>query len=107
ISLIDRSWPIASGVIDSGKTTVSFSGSTGSVAGSSSPRRSASSCSSDVTITWYSGSVTAGAPSSRCASRRALHFDRDRALGRLRRQRQCHLEHSLVVGRGCVLRVDL
>ena len=29
ISLIDRSWPTASGVIDSGKTTVSFSGSTG------------------------------------------------------------------------------
>ena len=33
MSLIDRSCPIASGVIDSGKTTVSFSGSTGSVAG--------------------------------------------------------------------------
>ncbi len=29
ISLIDRSWPTASGVIDSGKTTVSFSGRTG------------------------------------------------------------------------------
>src|SRR5262245_10606212 len=29
----ERSWPIASGVIDCGKTTVSFSGSTGSVAG--------------------------------------------------------------------------
>src|SRR5581483_3622317 len=36
ISRTDRSWPIASGVIDCGKTTVSFSGSTGSVAGSSS-----------------------------------------------------------------------
>ena len=35
ISLIDRSWPIASGVIDSGKTTVSFSGSTGRIGGSS------------------------------------------------------------------------
>ena len=33
ISLTERSWPIASGVIDCGKTTVSFSGSTGSVAG--------------------------------------------------------------------------
>ena len=35
ISLIERSWPIASGVIDSGKTTVSFSGSTGRIGGSS------------------------------------------------------------------------
>ena len=32
-SLIERSWPIASGVIDCGKTTVSFSGRTGSVGG--------------------------------------------------------------------------
>ena len=30
ISLTERSWPTASGVIDSGKTTVSFSGRTGS-----------------------------------------------------------------------------
>ena len=30
MSLIERSCPIASGVIDSGKTTVSFSGNTGS-----------------------------------------------------------------------------
>ena len=30
ISFTERSWPTASGVIDSGKTTVSFSGSTGS-----------------------------------------------------------------------------
>ena len=36
ISLIERSWPTASGVIDSGKTTVSFSGRTGSCVGSSS-----------------------------------------------------------------------
>ena len=33
ISLIERSWPIASGVIDSGKTTVSLSGSTGMTGG--------------------------------------------------------------------------
>jgi len=32
-SLIERSWPIASGVTDSGKTTVSFSGRTGSSGG--------------------------------------------------------------------------
>src|SRR5438128_2896546 len=36
ISLIERSWPIASGVIDCGKTTVSLSGRTGSSSGSSS-----------------------------------------------------------------------
>ena len=35
ISRIERSCPIASGIIDCGKTTVSLSGSTGSVAGSS------------------------------------------------------------------------
>ncbi len=43
ISLIERSWPIASGVIDSGKTTVSFSGRTGRTGGTS------TSCSSSVT----------------------------------------------------------
>ncbi len=35
ISLIERSCPIASGIIDCGKTTVSLSARTGSVAGSS------------------------------------------------------------------------
>ena len=34
-SLIERSWPIASGVIDCGKTTVSFSGRTGRIGGTS------------------------------------------------------------------------
>ena len=50
-SLIERSWPIASGVIDCGKTTVSFSGSTGSDRRARrAPRRRASGrCSSSLT----------------------------------------------------------
>ena len=61
ISRIERSCPIASGVIDCGKTTVSLSGRTGSVAGSSS-------------------SVLAAAPGSSKRSRviARLHRDRDR-----------------------------
>ncbi len=49
ISRTDRSWPIASGAIDCGNTTVSFSGSTGSATGNES-------C-------WSSGSVTSKATS--------------------------------------------
>ncbi len=46
--LIERSWPTASGVIDSGKTTVSFSGRTGSTVGRSSGRPACSRSSSVI-----------------------------------------------------------
>src|SRR4051812_263362 len=46
----DRSWPIASGVIDCGKTTVSLSGSTGNAAGNSSCDSSGSACSKAVSV---------------------------------------------------------
>src|SRR5207248_11382661 len=49
ISASERSWPIASGVIVPGRTTVSFSGRTGSASGSSSS--SARACSSALTST--------------------------------------------------------
>ena len=49
-SSIERSWPIASGVIDCGKTTVSFSGRTGRVEGTSiSSSSTTTSCSSSLT----------------------------------------------------------
>src|SRR4029453_7625062 len=56
ISAIERSWPTASGVAESGKTTISFSGSTGSVSGISTLSRSAASSVSNST------SVTADPP---------------------------------------------
>src|SRR5712691_11192236 len=81
ISLIDRSWPIASGVIDSGKTTVSFSGSTGSAGGSST--------SSGLACSSSRGSATPLSPLD-------LHLDRAGAL--LRDREHDRQETVLVLG---------
>ena len=64
-SLIDRSWPIASGVIDCGKTTVSFSGRT-----AKSPAASARSVGS-LQIVVVQRSLMTPSPRSRCAPRGA------------------------------------
>ena len=63
ISRTERSCPIASGVIDCGKTTVSFSGSTGSTAGSS--------ISASRSVRRVEGEV----------GHRRAHLDRDAAAG--------------------------
>ena len=60
-SLIERSWPTASGVSVSGKVTVSRSGSTGSASGSGWSARIASSASSGESTT-----SRTGAPSITC-----------------------------------------
>src|SRR5437870_13357944 len=88
-SLIERSCPIASGVIDWGKTTVSLSGSTGSVVGMS---------------TSLSSSTTSGSSS--------LIFlvperDRDLPAARLLRKRHHDLQQPLLVARLGRLRVDV
>src|SRR5436305_11759701 len=85
----DRSWPIASGVIDCGKTTVSFSGSTGSAAGRS------SCCSS-------------GSGASNVTSVKPLHRDAVTALGRcLRDDGQLDGEDPALEARGGALGVDV
>ena len=68
ISLIERSWPIASGVIDSGKTTVSFNGSTGRIGG----RSGGSVIGSKISIAHARlTSITTRSPRGRRAARRA------------------------------------
>ena len=94
ISRTERSWPIASGVIDCGKTTVSLSGSTGRTAGSSTS----------------SGSASSGSSNGDVASS-ALHLDRDRArcaaVRRLVGHRQRHRHDPALVTRRRALGVDV
>src|SRR5881409_4051516 len=101
ISLTDRSWPTARGVIESGKTTVSLSGRTGSVAGNdrSSGSGASVSTSSDT-------SLIGGSPVGR--SRVLLpHVDRDlHGPGRLRRDGQHDRQEAPVVGRPRSRRID-
>src|SRR4051812_12427949 len=89
INRTDRSWPIARGVIDCGKTTVSFSGSTGSAAGNSSVD-------------------SAGAAGSKTGSVKVLDRDPVAAGGRgLLHDRQGHGEDAVLEAGDGALRVDV
>src|SRR4051794_11685150 len=103
-SLIERSWPTASGVNVSGKVTVSRSGRTGSASGSGSFARIAFSASSESTTS------STGLFSISAASRRSalVPSDRDPAggLGRVA-QRQLHPKAPALIGRLGALCVDV
>src|SRR4051794_35596524 len=95
----ERSWPIASGVIDCGNTTVSFSGRSGSVAGNASWSSVASGGSKLISVT---------RPTSGWTSRRSLDRDRDAAARRrLRGDRQRHRQDATVVARVGLFEVDV
>src|SRR4051794_4850442 len=88
ISRTERSCPIASGVIDCGNTTVSFSGSTGSAAG-------------------YSSGDSSGSGPSRLKSVNSLHRDPVAALVRLRDDRKLDRQHAALEARVRLLGVDV
>ena len=95
-SLIERSWPTASGVSVSGKVTVSRSGRTGSASGSGWLARIASSASSGDSTT-----SRTGAPSITCARSAPGGWSRRVA------QRQLDPQHAVLVGGLGALGVDL
>src|SRR5690349_16063829 len=97
-SLIERSWPTASGVSVSGKVTVSRRGRTGSASGSGSLARIASSASSGDSTTSRTGlPSTASVPLDRHAAR---------GLGRVA-ERQVDPQHAVLVGRRGAVCVDV
>src|SRR5262245_17145757 len=112
ISLIERSCPIASGVIDCGKTTVSLSGRTGRVEGTSISL-------SSIVISGCSSLIPAPAPAKPAPQllvrlRRAyvsctppLEDDRDAADARPGRERHHDREQPAVVARLGAIGVDV
>src|SRR5215211_3067439 len=97
-SLIERSWPTASGIIVSGKATLSRSGSTGSASGSRCSSAASAAGSPFTAGTWI---VMAARPGSWVRDRHA-------AAGLVRlRQRDLDLEDPVDVGRARLVRDDI
>ena len=107
-SLIERSWPTASGVSVSGKVTISRSGSTGSASGSGWPcARGSPASTSGVSTT-----SIVGPPSTRRVALghqlySSVSIGTRRVASAARAKRQLDPQHAVLVGRLGLLGVDV